>query len=83
MCSCFPELEHCIFAAAFAKEAWRITQLITHHATQPRTTVCNCRYGDAAALARLLQRGCPVDAADYDGRTLLHVAVTNKQQVRG
>jgi ankyrin repeat protein len=41
-----------------------------------------CRYGDAAALARLLQRGCPVDASDYDGRTLLHVAVTNKQQVR-
>jgi hypothetical protein len=40
-----------------------------------------CRYGDSAALARLLQRGCPVDAADYDGRTLLHVAVTNKQQV--
>jgi hypothetical protein len=41
------------------------------------------RYGDSAALARLLQRGCPVDAADYDGRTLLQVAVTNKQQVRG
>lgn len=41
-----------------------------------------CRYGDTAALARLLARGCPVDAADYDGRSLLHVAVHNKQEVR-
>lgn len=33
-------------------------------------------------MARLLERGCPVDAADYDGRSLLHVAVHNKQEVR-
>jgi hypothetical protein len=40
------------------------------------------RYGDTAALTRLLNRGCPVDASDYDGRSLLHVAVHNKQEVR-
>jgi hypothetical protein len=44
-------------------------------------TCSGCRYGDTAALARLLDRGCPVDAADYDGRSLLHVAVHNKQEV--
>ena len=43
-------------------------------------TPCPHRYGDTAALARLLGRGCPVDAADYDGRSLLHVAVHNKQE---
>lgn len=37
------------------------------------TTPLYNRYGDTAALARLLQRGCPVDAADYGGRSLLHV----------
>lgn len=38
------------------------------------------RYGDVPALQKLIDRGCPVDATDYDGRTLLHVAVTNKQE---
>lgn len=60
--------------------------LSAHMAVWPHCTcpmdAC-CRYGDSAALGRLLLRGCPVDAADYDGRTLLHVAVTNKQQVGG
>jgi hypothetical protein len=51
------------------------------HGSLTSPAMAACRYGDSAALGRLLQRGCPVDAADYDGRTLLHVAVTNKQQV--
>ena len=45
-----------------------------------RFHLCCQRYGDTAALGRLLGRGCPVDAADYDGRSLLHVAVHNKQE---
>uniref|UniRef100_A0A383VF86 Cyclic nucleotide-binding domain-containing protein n=1 Tax=Tetradesmus obliquus TaxID=3088 RepID=A0A383VF86_TETOB len=58
--------------AAAAAENWK--------RERTEAALAAVRYGDAAALARLLQRGCPVDAADYDGRTLLHVAVTNKQQ---
>lgn len=51
-----------------------------HHYHPPPCTVLY-RYGDTAALTRLLDRGCPVDAADYDGRSLLHVAVHNKREV--
>eukprot|EP00879_Flechtneria_rotunda_P017633 GHRR01018484.1.p1 GENE.GHRR01018484.1~~GHRR01018484.1.p1 ORF type:complete len:322 (+),score=149.17 GHRR01018484.1:57-1022(+) len=58
--------------AAAAAESWR--------RERTEAALAAARYGDAAALSRLLERGCPVDAADYDGRTLLHVAVTNKQE---
>eukprot|EP00775_Hariotina_reticulata_P003994 gene3994-4245_t len=59
-------------AAAAAAEAWK--------RERTEAALAAARYGDCAALQRLLERGCPVDAADYDGRTLLHVAVTNGQE---
>jgi ankyrin repeat protein len=31
-------------------------------------------HGDLAGLRRLVAQGVPVDAADYDGRTALHLA---------
>jgi hypothetical protein len=69
----------CFSSGNVFDHAMRFPLLISTSA--PSLAAAAGRYGDSAALGRLLQRGCPVDAADYDGRTLLHVAVTNKQQV--
>lgn len=38
--------------------------------------------GDVAVIQRLLDRGCPADAADYDQRTGLMLAAANGQEVR-
>lgn len=32
--------------------------------------------GDVAGIQKLLDQGMPVDAADYDGRTALHLAAS-------
>lgn len=58
--------------AAVSAEGWR--------RERTEAALAAARYGDTAALTRLLNRGCPVDASDYDGRSLLHVAVHNKQE---
>lgn len=41
------------------------------------------RQGQVLEVTQLLERGCPPDAADAEGRTALTVAATHGQQVGG
>eukprot|EP00775_Hariotina_reticulata_P002549 gene2549-2852_t len=59
-------------AAAAADKTWR--------RDRAEAALTAARYGDCGALQRLLKRGCPVDVEDYEGKTLLFVAVTSKQE---
>ena len=63
-------------ARALAEAGESVTRVEVEHALLPVLMCSAAALGDTASLERLLASGAEVDAADYDGRTALHLAAS-------
>jgi len=63
-------------ARALAEAGESVTRVEVEHALLPVLMCSAAALGDTTAIERLLASGAEVDAADYDGRTALHLAAS-------
>ena len=66
-------------ARALAEAGESVTRVDVERALLPVLMCSAAGLGDHAALERLIASGAEVDAADYDGRTALHLAAAEGQ----
>ncbi len=66
-------------ARALAEAGESVTRVDVERALLPVLMCSAAGLGDLAALERLIASGAEVDAADYDGRTALHLAAAEGQ----